>query len=144
MPAMQHWERWTLNPLYQEYAPRLLAWQDEAQDAGELLQLALSGLLEVIDGDFAAVVRTTAGQWHTEAASGRAQPLPWEMLGDVLDNEQPAVLGSWRAAMLAPRSDESELLVVHAAQKVVDGPAMQALASALHVALSSVRERTQL
>ena len=138
---MSRWEPLISNGLYQEYAPRLLAWQHEAADPAELIRLALLGLLEVIEGDYAALVRNDAGQWLIEGATGRAQPLPWDLLSEVLDGDEPVVLGGWRAAPLAPRSGESDILVIHGAQRVVDAPTTQALASGLRVALEAVRGR---
>jgi transcriptional regulator with GAF, ATPase, and Fis domain len=140
---MLQWEPLIQNSLYQEYAPRLLAWQQAAVDPVELIRLALPGLLEIIDGDYAALVRNEDGEWLVEGSHGRAQPLPWDLLSEALDSDEPVVMGGWRAAPLAPRSGTSELLVIHGAQRVVDAAATQALAAGLRVALEAVRQRSQ-
>jgi transcriptional regulator with GAF, ATPase, and Fis domain len=141
---MSKWEALNSSGLMQEYAPHLLVWQMESPNVNDLLRQALTGLLDVIEGDFAALVRSEGGSWKQLSVSGRSQPLPWDLLSEVLDGDEPVVLGGWRVAPLAPRRGSGELLVVHGAQRVVDAVAMQALADGLHVAMEGVRQRTRM
>jgi Nif-specific regulatory protein len=101
--------------------------------------------VQILGGEYAAVVRGEKGKWRTLGNSGDERALPIDLLADALDRDAPCAAQEWFAAPLAPQSGSGEVL---AAFRIWDhagdaGGAATALALWLHLGLSAVRRREQ-
>jgi len=65
-----------------------------------------------MDAKYAALAVPAAGRWVTAAEWGAREPLPIDLLANVLDRETALAGAGWIAAPLAPRTEEGEVLVV--------------------------------
>ena len=124
-------------------SPLLLFQSAENETQAGFLAQAMPSLLEASQGQYMALVAGEKGTWRTLADVGTSQPLPSDLLAEVLDGEQPQVAQGWVAAALSPRSGKAELLVVHFAEPASqdDLSRIDALAALLHVSLEQVRLR---
>ena len=93
----------------------------------------LTRVADALAVDFAALVRGVEGEWESLARSGRARPLPLELLSDVLDAGAERSSGKWTVVPLDPRGESATLLVL-AADKPLEPRATRALAATLNAA----------
>jgi Nif-specific regulatory protein len=132
-------------------AEELLRHGIEAEEVGPLVAAAFPGLMAALGADYIAVASAMGGRWSVVGEAGAAQPLPVDLLADVLDREVVQESSGWVAAPLSPRSPEAEVLVVHqqvaegdspisAAQKSGQSP-IEKLAPTVRQAISAVRRR---
>jgi len=108
-------------------------------DVAEFLTGSLPVVLAAAGGDCAVVARADAGRWSTVAATGSARSLAVDLLGEVLDGGAAAAAGRWVAAPLAPRSANTEVLSLHAADPAMAMPVVERLAPVLGGALAAVK-----
>ncbi len=123
-------------------AAHVLAWGNRQTDAVALLATVLPELAPALKADYLAVVRLSRGEWSIVAESGGKQPLPIELLADVLDEDEPKSSGPWAAAALEPKAASGELLLAHRSAAPPQGAeTVDALAKICGEAWRAVRER---
>jgi Nif-specific regulatory protein len=138
-----HLRRYDSSPTAVRLAPRLLAQAAIANSVAEFLNQTLSLLRQTTESRYVALVRGERGKWTPMAESGTKQPLPIELLADVLDRDSAAGGDEWIAAPLIQRSGGAELLLVHRPQLAAAEAArtVDALAGLLGTALRVARQR---
>ena len=151
------------DPALLAVAARLLQYATNAQGLGDLAQGTFPGLAEAIGADYVAVAAPSAGRWAVVAEWGYArkdkqpsppaplpegeesfEPLPIDLLAEVLDRETPRSASNWVAAPLASRIAEAEVLVVHVPSSKNVPPilsAIEQLAPVVHQAITGIRQR---
>ncbi|MBN1393801.1 MAG: sigma-54-dependent Fis family transcriptional regulator [Pirellulales bacterium] len=87
----------------------------ECEGRDELVRGLSDALPKNIDADYVALAAAVAGRWSVAAASGRARPLPLELLADALDRDCTVAAAAWVAVPLNERPRQSEALVLHLA-----------------------------
>ncbi|MBU4271498.1 MAG: sigma-54-dependent Fis family transcriptional regulator [Planctomycetes bacterium] len=125
-------------------AAELFRLATECEEVAELLRGVLPALPETIDADYVALAAAVAGRWSVAAESGKAKPLPIDLLAEVLDRERTGTDSGWVAVPLTSRSEESEALVFHLSQTENSDKALAAverLAPIFHRAVTGVRRR---
>jgi Nif-specific regulatory protein len=123
-------------------AGELLLRAGEASEAAAFLPEALRLVLEATRGEYAALTAPDQGRWTPLGEAGHRQPLPVDLLADVLDREAPVSQGSWMAAPAQPRGAGHEVLGVAGAApsgKVLES--LSTLALLCGQALNIVRRR---
>jgi transcriptional regulator with GAF, ATPase, and Fis domain len=137
-----------------------LLWEAVGAEAPEeFFAAVMPAIAAAFAADYCAVAAPVSGRWTVVAESGpSSQPLPIELLADVLDRETPRAAGGWIAAPLASRNEEGEVLLLHltassaaataagAKGETRDDAALAAiaqLAPVLHQAVCAVRSRAR-
>jgi Nif-specific regulatory protein len=123
--------------------PLVAAWllaAETASDAQSLLAQILPAAAEVCGANQAAVATTAGGAVQSLAATSDAAKLPLEVISEALDLECPQTGGGWIVAPLAARSAASEILAAQGAKSV---ETVDAVAAAIHLALTAARRRGQ-
>ena len=133
------------HPALAEVASRLFYWSSVESSAAAYLRNSLPVVVQILGGEYAAVVRGEKGKWRTLGKAGADRSLPTELLADALDRNAPCSSKEWYAAPLAPQSESGEVLATH---RIWDhaseaGGAAEAVALWLHLGLSAVRKREQ-
>jgi Nif-specific regulatory protein len=106
-----------------------------------MLRDALASVLSMIGGDYAALARLREARWAIEAQAGKQQPLPVNLLAEVLDREAAVSQAPWVAAPLVARESAAGVLVAHLPKTTVDSHnTFDALAAALAVGLAAARQ----
>ena len=117
----------------------------ECEEVETFAQGIFSVLAEVTGAGYLALAVPVAGHWSVLAALGTAEPLPVELLGDVLDREIARADNGWVAVPLAPRAEEGEVLIVHT-PRVDDATktlaTIEHLTPVLRQSLTAVRRRS--
>ena len=147
------------NPALLAVAAKLLQRAAQDEDVVDLLQDAFPAIAEVLGADYVALAGANAGHWSVAAewgfarrpkGDGMSEPLPLDLLAEVLDREMPRAAMNWLAAPLAPskrgqrNSGPPSTLTAPAPLPKGEGSvvyAVERLASVLHQALSAVRSR---
>jgi Nif-specific regulatory protein len=109
-----------------------------------LLRDWLAIVASAIGSEYVALARLDEGRWSIEGETGKRQPLPKDLLADVLDREAARSEGAWIAAPLAPREAAKGVLVAHVAKPTSEMlGTLDGLAAALAAALANARLRDQ-
>src|SRR4051794_22261411 len=74
------------------------------------LNQALPLILQGLGADFLALAQGEKGLWRIEAAAGRQQNLPVDLLAESLDADAALIRGDWYVAPLSPRSRSGEMV----------------------------------
>jgi Nif-specific regulatory protein len=122
----------------------LLDRASRADEPTAYLAASLPAVATAAKADYAAVAVPAAGKWTVSAEAGSPQPVPIDLLAEVLDRESAGVQAGWAAAPLAPRDPAAEVLIVHAADGTDPAEALSAvenLAPVLQKGLAAVRLR---
>ncbi len=151
------------DPALLPVAAQLLHHAAQTEELGPVMHAAHAGFAVAIGADYVAVAAPNAGRWAVVAewgyarksqlpspptplpkGEGSCEPLPIDLLADVLDRETPRGESNWAAAPLAPRTAEGEVLAVHVprsenASKTLS--AVEQLAPVVHQAITAVRQR---
>src|SRR5688572_5110997 len=86
-------ERLRAEPAAAVTAAELFLLAGQSNDSGEFLGLALPVLASKLKADYLALAATQQGVWQVRGETGKRQPLPSGLLGDVLDQETPLSAG---------------------------------------------------
>ena len=137
-------ERLRQDPALAAAGIELLRQASGSEHPAEFAAAGLATLLPVLRAEYLAWSAPEAGRWGVLAEAGRRQPLPVELLADVLDRDRVHMSGAWVAGPLEHRHPAGEVLAVRLSAPLA-GPAQQeivATAAALFgMALASVRGR---
>ncbi len=106
------------------------AWDD---DPVAYRATGLLALLAAAGARFAALVTGVAGQWIAEVQAGSRQPLPQDLLADVLDAEVSKHQGDWVAVPLAPGSGKSQAIALLLPEKAAGRAVIEVLESLAEV-----------
>jgi len=132
------------DPALLALAAELFRLAAECDGGDALLEAASHALKETLDADYIVLAAAVAGRWTIAADSGKAQPLPIDMLADALDGESPAAASDWIALPLTTRSEDGEALAFHFAlpeKAAASRAAIERLAPTMQHAFAGVRRR---
>jgi transcriptional regulator with GAF, ATPase, and Fis domain len=123
----------------------LFAVASQEDEADQWLGTALASIATDLVADYVALVGADRGRWNALAETGSDQPLPADLLAEVLDRETVRSHGSWVAGPLAPRAVSTEALVVHWAGALPPDAvvSVESLLPVVRDSLESVRARHQ-
>jgi transcriptional regulator with GAF, ATPase, and Fis domain len=143
-PSVRSFAQLPTNPQFAALAAELLRHAAHAADAAVFLMNALPIVLAAAEGQFIALAVATAGQWTSRSEVGSRQPLPADLLADVLDSEEPSLRGDWVAVPFASRPGTAEALVLRRGSAASGQQAphvLEALAPVLAEGLAAVARR---
>jgi len=126
-------------------AMELLASANKADGPGGWLAAALPAIAAALAADYAVVAAADGGRWNALAETGPSRPLPGELLAEALDRETVRAQGPWAAGPLAPRTAQSEALLLRWPQMATAETvaAFESLLPIVREALAAVRVRHQ-
>ena len=106
-----------------------LCWRaNHAESTASYLSDALAAVSSAAGGDFVALAAARGGQWGAVAQSGNRRSLPADLLGEVLDQEEPRLQDPWVALPLAAQPATAKALVLHCAERTKAADALATLA----------------
>src|SRR5688572_28894117 len=116
-------------------------WQScQRDDVATLLREALPSVLTAIEADYVAVAWSDAARWSIEGEAGKRQPLPKELLAEVLNREASQSGRAWIACPLVPRKAAEGVLVAYAVKTTSEAAkTLDAVAAALAAGVASAR-----
>jgi transcriptional regulator with GAF, ATPase, and Fis domain len=83
------------------------------EDSEQMTRDVLVMLLSALGCDSAALMQMNNGMWEAITEVGNVKHCPSDLLAEALDREHPVVSNNWAAALLAPRTERTEVLAVH-------------------------------
>jgi transcriptional regulator with GAF, ATPase, and Fis domain len=123
------------------FALELLRSAGTASRASKYAEVALPRIASALPAEYVALAAPRSGRWTIVAESGNRDPLPVELLGEVLDSESGRAAGPWAAVPLAPREPSSEVLLARAARPDDVLPRLAQIAAVLREGLFTIRRR---
>ena len=131
----------------QQALPTLIELALSTDDSIEFRETAIGIINSVVDGiELSAIVRGVKGTWRTLASSGNgeADPLPYEFLSEVLDNDRCSVRDGWIAVPLEVPNVRGRLLTqkLHSESSSSSDDA-DSLAAAFVIADAAFRRRRE-
>jgi Nif-specific regulatory protein len=106
------------NKLTQLVTDILRQLEEPAAMVDQLAEL-LGEIQRALSARYAALVTRPAGQWRVDAESGSPASLPYEMMADALDDEQPREADGWLSVPLPSRgSSRGAVLAVYFSKPV--------------------------
>ncbi len=132
-----------LSPEASELAARLLWLSHRCTDVASLLSAALPAISAALDVEYVGVVAAESGRWSLVSDSGQQQPLPLDLLADVLDRETACHEAPWIASPLTISTSVAEVLLLrHTSQPLPDSQRelFEAASVLCREAVASVRQ----
>ena len=149
-PPAGNWPVEANDPARSSLGSDLLSQAIQAETLEAFLGKTLPAIAAAMDAKYAALAVPVAGRWVTVAEWGAREPLPIDLLANVLDRETALAGEGWIAAPMAPRTEEGEVLVVRCSPLPSGEGRTEAMLAAirqlvpvLHQAISAVRHRAK-